>query len=446
MALQINQWEKLISGKSVPVSRPTEVLLGENKQVKDGETVYDLIFGSARNTNLEDLKSCWHYFVKKYKCYFVEEQLVSNKVDCYFYYQFQFKKFTNHKEKASGVFSIRNNKMSGITSHSFYYVSDSYGFAILNVDVWNKLKIYYCDIQTESTKYAEISFRYKKFSNQIKLFKNVIWIIRRKNAYCAIEAVVLKDHTWYHINSEISHPLHLEVIFSTDRFIGGIDGPYPLFSSCKMLYIDCDHLKPNEESQTEFREFEKPSLLENEKNFKVISVFNETVIVTDKFTSSCFLFISYKGFQIKFSRKIDASSCFQNHLQLLWTHPYDIYFLPGAARMAVRTDKNFVVIIDLRIFQITQMLTFRERFSMYFLKFKYSKCDRALYLLGANSDWSGIYDPERGEFILKFGIWQGMSLQELCVNVIVNYFSVSEIKSFSLPQSLIEEILSFKLY
>ena len=31
MALQVNQWEKLISGKSVPVYRPTEVLLGENK-------------------------------------------------------------------------------------------------------------------------------------------------------------------------------------------------------------------------------------------------------------------------------------------------------------------------------------------------------------------------------------------------------------------------------
>ena len=114
--------------------------------------------------------------------------------------------------------------------------------------------------------------------------------------------------------------------------------------------------------------------------------------------------------------------------------------------MAVRTDKNFIVIIDLRNFQITQKLIFRERFSMYFLKFKYSKYDRALYLLGANSDWSGLYDPERGEFILKFGIWLGMSLQELCVNVIVNYFSVSEIKSFRLPQFLTEEVLDNKLY
>ena len=99
-----------------------------------------------------------------------------------------------------------------------------------------------------------------------------------------------------------------------------MDGAYPLFSSCKMLYIDCEHLKSNEESQAEFREFEKPSLLKNDINFKVASIFNETVIVTDIYNSSCFLFISYRGFQIKLSRKIDASSCFQNHLQLLWTH------------------------------------------------------------------------------------------------------------------------------
>ena len=38
--------------------------------------------------------------------------------------------------------------------------------------------------------------------------------------------------------------------------------------------------------------------------------------------------------------------------------------------MAVRTDKNVVAIIDLRIFQITQMLTFIEKFGKYFLKFK----------------------------------------------------------------------------
>ena len=445
MALQVNHWEKLISGKSVPVYRPTEVLLGENKQVKDGETVFDLVFGNARNTGSENLKSCWHYFVKKYKCYFVKEQLVSNKVDCYFYHRFQFKKYRKHKEKVSGVFSLRNDKISNLTSRGFYYVSDSYGFAILHIDVWNKLMIYHCDIQTGSTKYAEISFKYKEFSNQIKLFKNVIWITRWRNGCCSIEAVIIKDQTWYHINSGITHPLDLEVVFSTDRFIGWIDGPDPLFSSCKMLYIDCDHLKSNEKSQLEFREFEKPNLQENKKNFKVFSVFNETVIVTDKFYTSCFLFISYKGYQIKLSRRIDASSCFQNHLQLSWIHPYDIYFLPGAARMAVRTDKNFIVIIDLRIFQITQMLTFRERFCLYFLKFNYSKYERALYLLGRTWDCLGLIGPERREFILKFGIWQGISL-ELCVIVIVNYFSVSEIKSFRLPQFLIEEILDNKLY
>ena len=425
MALQIYQWEKLISGKSVPVFRPAEVFLGEDKQVKDRET---------RIPGLENLKSCWQYFVKKYKCCFVESK---------FYHQFEFKKFTNYKEKVSGTFSLRNDEMSGITSHGLYYVSGSYGFAILHVDVCNKVKIYYCDIQTESTKYAEISFKYKKFSNQIKLFKNVIWITRRKNAYCAIEAVVIKDQAWYHINSEISHPLHLEVVFSTDRFIGGIDGPYPLFSSCKMLYIDCDHLKPNKKIQAEFREFEKPNLLGNEKNLKVVSVFNETVIVTDKLTSSYFLFISYKGFQIKLSRKIDASSSF--HLRFLWSHRGALHFLPGVARMAVTTDKNFVIIIDLRNFQVSQILTFKERFLL--LEFKYSKYDRALYLDGADMDIDeDIHDLNAGDCMLKFGIWQGMSLQELCVNVIVNYFSVSEIKSFRLPQFLIEEILTVKLY
>ena len=86
MTLQINQWEKLISGKSVPVCRPTEVLFCKNKPVKDGERVFDLISQQARNTGYKNLKSCRHYFVKKYKCYFVKEQFMSNKEHSYFYY------------------------------------------------------------------------------------------------------------------------------------------------------------------------------------------------------------------------------------------------------------------------------------------------------------------------------------------------------------------------
>ena len=122
MALQIYQWEKLISGKSVPVFRPSEVFLGKNKPVEFNGNI----------PSLKNLKSCWQYFAKNYKCYFVERKL---------YQQFGFKKSTNHKKKVSGTFSLPNNRMSGIDSHGFYYVSDSYGFAILHVDVCNKVKI-----------------------------------------------------------------------------------------------------------------------------------------------------------------------------------------------------------------------------------------------------------------------------------------------------------------
>ena len=111
--------------------------------------------------------------------------------------------------------------------------------------------------------------------------------------------------------------------------------------------------------------------------------------------------------------------------------------------MAARTDKYFVVIIDLCNFQITQILTFKERFRI--LEFKHSKYDRTLYLDGFDMDTDdNLDDLDASECILKFGICQRMSLQELCINVIVNYFCVSEIKSFRLPQFLIEEILTVR--
>ena len=111
--------------------------------------------------------------------------------------------------------------------------------------------------------------------------------------------------------------------------------------------------------------------------------------------------------------------------------------------MAARTDKYFVVIIDLRNFQITQILTFKEGFRI--LEFKHSKYDRTLYLDGFDMDTDdNLDDLDAIECILKFGICQRMSLQELCINVIVNYFCVSEIKSFRLPQFLIEEILTVR--
>ena len=81
------------------------------------------------------------------------------------------------------------------------------------------------------------------------------------------------------------------------------------------------------------------------------------------------------------------------------------------------------------------------------LEFKYSKYDRALYLDGFDMDTEeDLDDLDASDCVLKFGIWQGMSLQEFCINVIVNYFSVSEMKSFRQPQVLIEEILALKLY
>ena len=78
-----------------------------------------------------------------------------------------------------------------------------------------------------------------------------------------------------------------------------------------MLYIDGEHLKSNEEIQAEFREFENPNLLKNEINFKVASIFSETVIVTDIYTSSCFLVISYRGFRLNYQEKLMPAVVFR---------------------------------------------------------------------------------------------------------------------------------------
>ena len=107
---------------------------------------------------------------------------------------------------------------------------------------------------------------------------------------CLIDVLSIKNEKeWYHIRSNAYYPICLANVFSRIMLVshntkdGGDDNHgFPLFSSCKVLYINHKNLISFEINQRNFIEFFKPKQLEI-RNLLVYGTFKSIIILIEDY-------------------------------------------------------------------------------------------------------------------------------------------------------------------
>ena len=106
--------------------------------------------------------------------------------------------------------------------------------------------------------------------------------------------------------------------------------------------------------------------------------------------------------------------------------------------MFLITSSNSILVLDMRTFQVSQVLEYTLPYSPGGI-FKWSKQDRMLNVVCSNSSPGHCW-------YLKYAIYGGQTLKELVTNVVAENFSVEKIQASNLPYSLVREVVNRKMY
>ena len=453
MALKISSWVKSEQEELIPACKANEMLTVDIEDKK-----YNIL-------EYCDLQLCWNCFDWNYKYYFLRPQY-DNTIENYIYnldnFQFSFREIDNSTE-AEKIFTMQKNNSCFINYCGLHYVSDETGFALLYLNV-EELKIHYYDFEQQFS--STIKVQIPDFNTKhIKLCCRSIWILSEiededesyKGSF--IDVININNNReWYHIRSNVCFsPISLSNVSSSvmvvaDDFIDDFDGDYAgpvFFSSCKVLYINYDNLIPYETNKRNFIDFYKPKDLEME-NLVVYGIFKSTLILAeaadwdgDYVQEDFCYFLSYDDrLQLRVCKRIDLSIYGNPEKGIYWENSLEI--IQEICKMFVETSENSIFVIDLRTYQVSQILEYPSCFYLPHKKcFKWSKHDRMLNIM-ARVKYEYIYHNRW--FNLKYGIFNGMTLKMLALNATVGSFSLEKIQSYNLPHSLVREILNRKIY
>ena len=200
-----------------------------------------------------------------------------------------------HVDNSAGtkkIFTMKKNANCVIEYCGFYYVSDGTGFALLYLKD-EELKLYYYDFEQQFS--STINVQVPDFAaKDVKLLCRSIWIstyiVDESYTRYLIDVSNIKNKKeWYHIRSHACYPICLTKVFSgimiaSNNIKNGDNDNhgFPLFSSCKVLYINHENFIPFEINQRNFIEFFKPKELEI-RNLLVYGIFKSTIILIEDY-------------------------------------------------------------------------------------------------------------------------------------------------------------------
>ena len=431
MTLCVTSWVKCGSETKIPICQANIIYFEPNEKEKH--------FNFPMK-NKADVKLCWSCFASGYQCYSLQQKHAES-MENYFHYlwcfQYSFKELDN-VEGQNTVFRFGESTYCLTDIGGQDYVSDSYGFVLLSRSS-NNFEFYYFDFEREFTCHIKIDF-YQTYYTEVRLVKRTIWLLTpRSNFPFQIDAInIANKDKWYHIRSVSNNPISFENVLSNKMIIGNEEQGeyYNCFSSSKVLYLDIDDLVANQTNTREFVDFQKPQQLVKQEKYNVIGVFDSTIILTSVDNPSICYFITYEKLHLKSLRKIDLDFCsVGDDLRISWYHRGKLYFVTEARRMCLVTVANQVVVIDLRTFQVMQILIVPQSFKNNHFHFRCSQ-DKKTLLLATSENLKVVNG------ILKYQFYIGPSLREKALNTVANIFNAKEIESAGLPQSLVKEILT----
>ena len=389
-----------------------------------------------------EIELCWNYFVQNYDCYLLyseDARLNKNNFSNFYNINFSFKE-NGHLQDESRVFTIKRKKMCTLKGSNYNYISDHTGFALLFRSS-GALELYYYDIEGKFTSYIKIPFFQLKYKCEMKLVNRTIWLVTEKKRSYFVDAISIRNEKeWYHITSTSTDQVELEHVESSYMVVNFTDDTVGL--NCEVLYIDYSVLKINEASEIEFVELQRPRFFDDEINVDVIGIYKKTIILIDHVNRpENFYFLTYEGSHLRLCKRMNICETFElekhGFKKLGAFFLFDHEIIPELGKMLIASGA-IIFVIDVRTFEVVQALNISivVEDDLY-VWYSYSKNRRELII------WINQMDKK---FVLRFSLIHDLSLKEQAINFVLNNFSTCKISKCSLPQSLLQEILSKKIY
>lgn len=432
MALKICSWKKLPNGRTVPVCVPNYI-----SKLKDMDYVNLINIDSAnKNNTYDNLDICWNYFQKNYHGYCLRQKSSNDYINSAFNFIFSFRELDSVSiDNRYKQFNFKTDQHCSIRKEGFYYISDKNGLALLKINYL--LEIYYYDFQRKTLNYTKFVCRLPCY---IKLVSKTIWIWHR--AFADVQAVYIKNDKCFHVKSSINYIPSLKKrnygfkLMSDKMFIGS-DNPSKCVNFCRMLYIDETKLLENKTNNLDFHVFDIPNYLESKQNLYIEGLFNDTLILRnydsleDDYLKTVY-FLRYENYCLKSCTKLDTGS---NLCDFVFT------ILPRVGKMIVDTEEeNFTKVVDIRTSKVTQILKTDANFHL--KEIKSSIDSKELILFGESCNVN-----ESNEIVVLGNVlYNGLSLTDICIHFIVNYYTRDQIYDLPVPGSVIKQILTVKIY
>lgn len=269
----------------------------------------------------------------------------------------------------------------------------------------------------------------------VKIINRSIWIVREvnqdpecENDYYVIDLITIKDEKeWYFVRSRSDYPIGIGNVLSDVMFVGNkyyCNKGENTFCSCKVLFIDREKLKPYEMNWKSFVEFDKPKELRNE-NVVVLWIYKTIVILRNRMDSNVLYFLNYnKDLQLADYKRLDLSIYINAEIA-----PYGNFennIILEINKMFLFTLENSVAVIDMRTFQVTQILE--------------CTLDKVTRIIWSEYEKvvNFICDGPDGHCLSKYVVSCGNTLKDLALNVVADSFSTEKIQAANLPQSLVQ--------
>ena len=417
----------------IPVCQARDILNGYIHRKKYQKLRYD---------DDIDLRLCWEYLDSNCRCYCLELKFngtIENDLHNLFKFQLSFNELTS-SEDGKKIFTLKSDKLGCTASYGkVYYVSDASGFAMILFSGAN-LRVCYYDFEQNFTCHVKI-LSPDVSSKDFQLSCKSIWIVSYISGEgCVIDVINIKNEKeWYHVRSKCNSAIDLSKVFSDIMFLGSNSKDYfgdgrNIFSSCKALYIDHCNLIPQETNEKSFIEFYKPKELEKE-DIVIGGIFKTTIIVTPKTHSKfCYSLTYNERLDLKVCKRVDLSGYFDTKIRDIGM----LNFLPQIGKMLVYVSATYIVVIDLKMFRITQILERPD--GLFDIDIRWSKNERLLNMVCGTGKRLNEF------FLLKYVLYNRHSLKELALNTVLDNFSLEEIEAFNLPQFLVREIMTRKIH
>ena len=430
--IPLKYWQKLADGKFIPVCVPNDILVGDGKRkLNDIDRKYaKLILGDMpQDEGGSDLKPYWRCFEKKYQCYVKKKKVITLEDDFYDFVtlQLSFKRLGKDENVNEKIFIFKVKDEIDNLKEGYHYVSDKFGIAFLCY-LKKKIKCYYFHFETKLSTHIQVPYTQNTLREiSVKLYDGTIWIRACSSNTYNIDVIYIKEHqTWHHLTSKLETTGETKFLMSKNILV-----PSNIrFSKCKVLYI-------NEKTEVHLTNFYKPDQL-TEKDLYIIGVMDEMFVIR-KLNSCIFYFVAYRKLEFQYLKKLDVSQSLENFETVTWPST-SILLYPQAKKMVLKTPEAYLIVICLIKCEIIQIMEYIDCFWTHKISIHISRnCDELRFI--SKKQYASYKCDEKEYLCLKLNLYRGMLLKELAINAILNNFSLEVIKKFTLPKTLLSEII-----